>query len=50
MTQTQLFLTMFTTALFAIGAVRELARRNFAMGAILLAVPTCGWLSIWVSS
>ena len=50
MTQAQLFMTLFVTALFCIAAVREISRDNFAMGAMLLAVPFCGWLSIWVKS
>lgn len=50
MTQPQLFMMMLTTALFCIGAGREFTRRNFAMGAILLAVPLCGWVSIWVKA
>jgi hypothetical protein len=48
MTQPQLFIFLLVTALFCIGAVREISRDHFAMGALLLAVPFCGWLSILV--
>jgi hypothetical protein len=47
MTQPQLFIWLFTTALLAIGAVREFSRGNGGMAAILAAVPTAGWLSYW---
>ena len=47
MTQTQLFMTLFVTMLFCIAGARELSRSNFSMGAVLIAVPICGWLAIW---
>jgi hypothetical protein len=50
MTQTQLFLMLIITVLLCISAAREISRRNFAMGALLIAIPVCGWLSIWVTS
>lgn len=50
MTQTGLFLTLVVTALLWISGARELSQRNFAMGALLIAIPLCGWVSIWVKS
>jgi len=49
-TQTGLFLTLVATALLWISGARELSQRNFAMGALLIAIPLCGWVSIWVKS
>lgn len=50
MTQPQIFITLLTTALFCISGTREMMRRNFGMGALLFAVPACGWLSFWVTT
>jgi hypothetical protein len=50
MTQTQLFFALLMTALLGINGTREIRNRNFAMGALLIAIPLCGWLSIWVTS
>lgn len=47
MTQTQLFVTLLMTALLCINGTREIRNRNFAMGALLIAIPICGWASIW---
>lgn len=48
MTQPHLFLTLLTSVLLCISGTVELARRNFAMGALLIAIPICGWISILV--
>jgi hypothetical protein len=50
MTQSQLFLTLIVTVLFCIAGTRELSRHNFSMGLLLIAIPLCGWVSIWVKS
>lgn len=50
MTQPQIFFTLFVTVLLWISGAREITRRNFAMGALLIAIPACGWLSIWLKS
>ena len=47
MTQSQLFLQLLVTALLGISGARELSRRNFGMAALLIAIPICGWVSIW---
>jgi hypothetical protein len=46
MTQPRLFLWLLVTALLAISAARELWRGNYTLGAVLLAVPTAGWVSV----
>jgi len=48
MTQTQLFVYLFVTVLLCIGGSRELSNRNFGMGVMLIAIPICGWVSIWL--
>lgn len=50
MTQTQLFFALLLTVLMCINAVREIRNRNFAMGVLLISIPVCGWVSIWVTS
>lgn len=50
MTQPHLFITLLTSILFCISGTVEIVRRNFAMGALLIAVPVCGWISVWVTS
>ncbi len=47
MSGTSLFLILLVTALMCISAAKEIARRNFTMGATLLAIPACGWFAIW---
>lgn len=49
MTQPQIFITLLTTALFCINGTREIMQRNFALGALLIAIPVCGWLSLWIA-
>lgn len=46
MTQTQLFVTLLVTAMMVISAVREFVQGRYAMAAVLVAIPTCGWLSL----
>jgi hypothetical protein len=48
MTQPQLFIGLITTVLLCIGGTREILRRNFGMGILLIAIPVCGWVSMWV--
>jgi hypothetical protein len=50
MTQPQIFIALLASLLFCISGMREITRRNFAMGTLLIAIPMCGWLSIWVKS
>lgn len=49
MTQTQLFFALLVTVLLGVNGTREIVRRNFAMGLLLIAIPICGWVSIWVT-
>jgi hypothetical protein len=49
-TQTQLFFTLLVTALLFINGTREIvANRNVWLGTLLIAIPVCGWVSIWVT-
>jgi len=50
MNQTQLFFALLMTALLAINGAREIHNRNFSLGAMLVAIPICGWASIWWTS
>jgi hypothetical protein len=47
MTQTQLFTTLLITVLLCINGAREIRNRNVGLGLLLIAIPVCGWLSIW---
>ena len=47
MTQPQLFVALFASCLFCINGAAEIRNRNFAFGALMIAVPLCGWVSIW---
>jgi hypothetical protein len=48
MTQSSLFAMLLVTACMGINGVRELvARRNISLGILMVAIPLCGWLSIW---
>jgi hypothetical protein len=47
MNQPQLFFTLLMTALLCINGAREIHNRNLGMGLLLIAIPVCGWVSIW---
>ena len=47
MTQSQLFLTLLLTAMLAIGGAKEIARGQYPLGALLLAIPACYWISVY---
>ena len=49
MSQTQLFVALLMTALMTINGTREIRNGHPSMGAMLIAVPICGWVSIWMT-
>jgi len=50
MTQPQLFLALLLTVLMSINGTRSILYGNWAMGLLLIAIPICGWLSIWMTA
>lgn len=49
MTQSQLFLLLFVTVLMTVSGTRAIIHREFGFGIILIAIPICGWASIWMT-
>ena len=49
MTQPQLFGMLLITVLMCINGTREIRNDNPYMGILLIAVPVCGWVSLWLA-
>lgn len=49
MRQPELFMTLLVTVMLCVIGVREIRERNYYLGALLILIPVCGWISIWVS-
>lgn len=48
MTQNELFWRLLVTGLLLISSAVQLARRSYAMAALLIIIPLAGWLAIWL--
>ena len=47
MTRNELFWLLVVTIAMVIPGTREIVRRNFAFGALLVLIPVAGWAAIW---
>jgi hypothetical protein len=51
MTRGALFSMLLVTACLGINGVRELvARRNVSLGILMVSIPLCGWVAIWLGA
>ena len=47
MNQTQLFMVMLLSVVLCISGWVQFYRKQYAMAAMLFAIPACGWISIY---
>jgi len=47
MTRTEVFSLLLVTAVLAITGTKEVSQGHIAIGGLMLAIPVCGWISVW---